>query len=321
MIALAERIRAHELVGFDTSRALPRAASNNEAVASLRPFTPETYLERGGYAGSLYAPTDAASLAWRVSFLRETMPSLPVSHRGETIDPGTFWPKLAEYNGTCATATGRKMQSQFRLDHATFQRCLWIGEQHDMLFALPHWSEPGTAPQNGPLNYFRDVGLVRALHSNNRAPAIADRLAQKAHEGAVISALCEAAGVRAKGRVWRSGADEIDLILDWANSRKTWAIEITSAPYKKLTKGSYRGFDETHADRRIVVDRGIPDRQPTGGIDRMTLMEVLRDVMTQSRQCCRHATDEGRVTAFNIGKAFSSKSDNMLCQEAAVGLS
>ena len=63
----------------------------------------------------------------------------------------------------------------------------------------------------------------------------------------------------------------------------TWlAARADSPPKRKRLLTLFHAQGLVPADRRIVVDQGLPHRQPTGGIDRMTLMEVLYYVIDAS---------------------------------------
>ena len=70
----------------------------------------------------------------------------------------------------------------------------------------------------------------------------------------------------------------IDLVLEWTGSPERWAIEITSSQTKKLSEGFHRGCEETNPTRAIVIQRKNGPVGGRDGIERMQLMEVLREL-------------------------------------------
>lgn len=52
----------------------------------------------------------------------------------------------------------------------------------------------------------------------------------------MIAALTGAAGMAVRARGYRIGQDEIDLVLNWPQSRSPWAIEISASEEKALTR-------------------------------------------------------------------------------------
>ncbi|MGN6497825.1 MAG: hypothetical protein ACTHK5_10895 [Tsuneonella sp.] len=244
----------------------------------IRPFTLAQHLTRGGYTGSLYAPSALRARQWRERWLREALPLLPLDQRGASIDAAHFWPLLAELNGQ---GLGR-LQRALRLDSATLRYAVATAEQRGLLFPLPFWTCPDTtdAPPP-PLRYWRDSALVADLQRRGDYVSRIKGWDEKRWEGFVIAALVGAAGIAVRARGYRLGEDEIDLVLDWPQSQRPWAIEISASRNKRLSRGNWRAFEETAADRLIVVDAGPEGRgRRARGEEPMRLIEALREVRT-----------------------------------------
>jgi hypothetical protein len=246
-------------------------------VPFVRPFTLAQHFTRGGYAGSLYAGSAIRARQWRESWLREELPLLPLDQRNSSIEPAQFWPLLAELNGH---ALG-KLQRALRLDNASLARAVAVAEQRGLLFPLPFWTPPDATVAPPPLRYWRDSALVADFQRRRENLRRVEHWDEKRWEGFVIAALVGAAGMAVRARAYRMGEHEIDLILNWPQSRRPWAIEISVSRNKRLSQGNWRGFEEAEAERLIVVDAGPEGRsRRVRGEEPMRLMEALREVRT-----------------------------------------
>lgn len=246
-------------------------------VPFVRRFTLAQHFTRGGYAGSLHAGSASRARQWRERWLREGLPLLPLDQRDSIIDPAQFWPLLAELNGQ---GLGR-VQRALRLDNATLARAVALAEQRGLLFPLPLWTPPDAKDAPPPLRYWRDSALVADLQRRREKVSRVKGWDEKRWEGFVVAALAGAAGMAVRARGYRIGQDEIDLILDWPQSRRPWAIEISASRNKRLSQGNWRAFEEAEAGRLIVVDAGPEGRsRRVRGEEPMRLMEALREVRT-----------------------------------------
>jgi hypothetical protein len=242
-----------------------------------RPFTLAQHLTRGGYTGSLNARSALRARQWRERWLREALPLLPLDQRGASIEAAEFWPLLAELYGQ---GLG-KLQRALRLDNATLRYAVAVAEQRGLLFQLPFWTRPDTTDTPPPLRYWRDSALVADLQRRGDYVSRIKGWDEKRWEAFVIAALVGAAGIAVRARGYRLGQDEIDLVLDWPRSQRPWAIEISASRKKRLSPGNWRAFEETEADRLIVVDAGPEGRSRRArGEEPMRLIEALREVRT-----------------------------------------
>lgn len=262
------------LDGLDVSSVPLIGVVEDAPVTFVRPFTLAQHFTRGGYAGSLHAGSAPRARQWRERWLREELPLLPLDQRDSVIEPAQFWPLLAELNGHGLS----KLQRALRLDSATLARAAAVAEQHGLLFRLPFWAPPDATEAPPPLRYWRDSALVADLQRRREYLTRVTGWDDKRWEGFVIAALTGAAGTEVRARGYRMGQDEIDLVLDWPRSRP-WAIEISASRNKRLSPGNWRAFEETEAERLIVVDAGPEGRSRRAqGEERMRLIEALREV-------------------------------------------
>ena len=266
------RFRAHEVLRPRLRDVADAPINGKDAL--LRQFTLEDCWLRGGYEGSLLAPTDERSFAWRGDFIRDNLPLLPQDRRGRSIDSSSLWSTVATLNGSSQVAIQRRLG----LDAAKLERLLQVAEQQDLLFRLPYWAPRGQTTELLPLVYLSDTGLLHRLLGERMPRTMAGRLRGKSYEGFVIAALITAAGDGATARVWARGQDEIDLILEWAGGAKRWAIEITYSQTKRLSSGFYRGCEETGATRAIVVQGKVVGSIGPDDAERMPLINALREV-------------------------------------------
>lgn len=265
------------LDGMATPSASLIGVNEDAPLPLVRPFTLAQHFTRGGYAGSLYAGSAPRARQWRERWLREELPLLPLDQRDSIIEPAQFWPLLAELNGLAL----EKVQRALRLNSATLERAVAVAEQRGLLFPLPLWTPPDAMDAPPPVRYWRDSALAADLQRRREYVSRVKGWDEKRWEGFVIAALAGAAGMAVRARGYRMNQDEIDLVLDWPRSRRPWAIEISASRNKKLTPGNWRAFEETEAERLIVVDAGPEGRSRRArGEEPMRLIEALREVRT-----------------------------------------
>lgn len=269
-------IAAHRVLDFELEESSTAVGLAGGPAQRLRDFTLAAHFTRGGYAGSLYAPSNIRSEQYREAWLRKELPSLPPDQRGEPIDAERYWTLLAELNGVGLD----RLQRELRLSNAVMADALALTEQRGIIYTLPFWSPPGATPDRKPLTYWRDTGLV--TNRQRRHSARHERVRswdEKRWEGFVIGALAGGAGPGVIARVYRVEGDEIDLVLDWPGRARPWAIEISRSRQKRLSPGNCRAIEATEAERVIVVDAGAlgRDRRATGEYP-MRLIEALREI-------------------------------------------
>jgi hypothetical protein len=112
--------------------------------------------------------------------------------------------------------------------------------------------------------------------------ALWDRRRDLSWEGFAISCIIRAVGIRARVSYWTAPDGEIDLVLDWLQSRECWAIEITLGRNKKMKTYFERGCGEVQATRAILLHNAIVgapkikwDRSMARNVEIMTLEDAL----------------------------------------------
>lgn len=297
MIDPFETLEAHHALGREPVPLATSAGAIGVTADAAPIFDLESMWHRGRFRPSLLAETPERSEAWRAQYALEGLPLLPPLVEGARIasDP---WRWLARENGR----EERKLQERSGLRKDDFIRLRQIAEQQDVLFQLPFWQPPDERAIPDHLLYWSDsgalhwqLGLREQLLANWRSPPpdgpsdkqrrILKKPRETSWEGFAISSLLRAAGIRAKGNVWRAPDGEIDLILLWPEARSTWAIEITLGRKKPLSPGFDLGCKVTQAERGIIVfnDRiGKPKvtwpRRLSRVVEVMKLEDALREV-------------------------------------------
>lgn len=256
-------------------------------------FDLETMWHRGRFARSLLALNGPSSDLWRAENSDDLLPfrpDLPL-HSPLVDDP---WRWFALHNGREES----RLFKQSRLQRDAFDRLRQSGEQRDVIFRLPPWSPPGEPSSRPSFVYLTDSGILHHLLGlpeaelrawERRSLRFRDELwdcrRQLSWEGFAISCLARAAGARARASYWTAPDGEIDLVLDWSQTRECWAIEITLGRNKKLKCYFEQGCGEVQATRAILLHNsmvGAPkikwDRGMSRKLEIMTLEEALLEV-------------------------------------------
>ncbi|KQS02180.1 hypothetical protein ASG11_15480 [Sphingomonas sp. Leaf357] len=285
-------VEAHDLLLTEAVGPLLEVGLRESDATSLR-FTLNDLRRRGRYLPALLAPTDNRAAAWVGDRLLPELPFFPddVSWDFSGI---SVWEELARSHGEWAAGT----QKRSRMKQGAFNRLLASGEQQNLLYRLPMWTEPGDADQQKHKLYVTDPGVLhRLLGWDQRTyahgplgvgPARVEafwRLRERSWEGFVVTSITRAAGVRARATVWEGLPGEIDLILEW--QRETWAIEVTRGRNKVFRELHGAGHRATSATRPIILvyddEVGVPLLKGASRlghrVECMTLMQVLREVM------------------------------------------
>lgn len=284
-------IEAHHGIRRAHSAALIGLASDQPAVLEpVGSFDIQRMWFRGRFARSLFAPSGLESDQWRARNEDELLPlggDLP-GHSPLAPHP---WRWFAIENGH--EETGLLKRSRLRRD--TFDRLRDVGEQRDLIFRLAPWSPPGEPSPWPDFIYLTDSGILHHLlglpeaelndwqrRSLRYRDAVWDRRRELSWEGFAISCLVRAVGARGRASYWTAPDGEIDLILEWSQSRECWAIEITLGRSKRIKSHFERGCGEVQATRAILLHNslvGAPkikwDRDMARNLEIMTLEEAL----------------------------------------------
>ena len=263
---LAGRVDYLELAPIDLAELVPSAGDAD------RLWT------RGGFPESLLAEDDAASLAWRRSFIRSYLerevpmfaPRLP----GETI--GRLWTMLAHAQGSAL--------NQSRLAASLAVSTPAVGRYVDLLVDLllvrrlrPWSGNAGKRLVKTPKIYIRDSGLTHALLDlTTWDDVLGHPVAGASWEGFVIENLIAAAGERRTPYYYRTAdGAEVDLLFERAG-RVEMMIEIKRSTAPELSKG-FRSAQDVLRPKEAYLLHGGSDTWPIGkAVTAMSLAELMR---------------------------------------------
>lgn len=265
--SLAGRIRHLELSGVDAGEVGPRQL--------------DALWLRGGFPDSLLAKTDAASLRWRMDFIRtyleRDIPQLGPRVPAETLR--RLWTMLAHQQGGLLNAAS--LARALAVDGKTIASYLDLLVDLLLLRRLPPWH--GNVKKRlvkAPKVYVRDSGLVHALLGiGEREALLAHPVAGGSWEGLCIESLIAAAPADTEAYFFRTAAGaEIDLLLKLPGARKPWAIEIKRGLTPKIERGFHIACEDVKPARRFVVYGGVERFPIADGIEAIALLDLIREL-------------------------------------------
>jgi hypothetical protein len=243
---------------------------------------------RGGFPDSLLTQSDAASLRWRVDFIRTYLerdvaqfaPRMPAESLRR------FWTMLAHRHGGLLSLAD--LARSLDVTGKTVGRYIDLLVDLLLVRRLPAWhANVGKRLVKSPKVYLRDSGLVHALLG------IADEESLLSHpvvgaswEGHVLESLLTAIATSERPDVqpyfYRTvGGAEIDLLLRWPDG-DTWAIEIKRSMRPKPDRGFHEACADLDPSRRFVVFDGR-ERVPVGsGVEGIPLRDLALEVRARA---------------------------------------
>jgi hypothetical protein len=235
---------------------------------------------RGGFPPSLLAASDAASLRWRLDFIRtyleRDIPQLGPRIPAETLR--RLWTMLAHSQGGLLNAAA--LARALAVDGKTVASYIDLLVDLLLVRRLPPWH--GNVKKRlvkSPRIYVRDSGLVHALLGiEDREALLAHPVAGASWEGLVIESLIAAAPIGTEAWFFRSAAGaEIDLLLKLPGRRKPWAIEIKRGLASKLERGFHAGRDTVRPERCFVVYGGAERFPLAEGVEAIALGDLIEE--------------------------------------------
>ncbi|MDD2928322.1 MAG: ATP-binding protein [Sideroxydans sp.] len=268
--SLAGRIIFHELGPFDVSEVQP-------GFTALQDF----WL-RGGYPPSWLATSDAASFAWRESFiathLERDIPAFGIRVPGTTLR--RFWQMIAHMHGQLWNAS--RLASGFGVSAPTVQHYLDILEATYMLRRLPPLqANLGKRLVKSPKVYLRDSGLLHALLGIGSLNDLAGHpIVGASWEGWVLEQIAQLIGAQWQLSFYRtaSGA-EIDIVAERGKRKIGFEIKFSSAPAP--SKGFWLSIDDLKLERAYIVapvESGYPLAPNVEVVSAAQLADVVRDL-------------------------------------------
>ena len=273
---------------MDLLRQSSESFADRISFVELTPFQPDEIVNigpggidnlwlRGGFPQSFLRDSDAASLQWRLDFIR-TYIERDVPHFGLQVDAERlelFWRMLANDQGELLNA--HRYARSLGVSGHTVARYLEILEKLLLVRILKPWfGNSNKRLVKAPRPFVRDSGILHALLAIETTDALrGNSVVGKSWEGFVIAALIDAAGDRVRPYFYRTAAGaEADLILELTAQRR-WAFEIKLSSAPKVDRGFHTAADDLAVERRILVHRGNENFPIREGSEAMTLMASL----------------------------------------------
>ena len=268
--SLAGRICFHELAPFDVGEIAP-------GYVQLQDF----WL-RGGYPLSWLAQSDAASFAWRESFiathLERDIPSFGIRVPGTTLH--RFWQMLAHLHGQLWNAS--RLAAGFGVSAPTVQHYLDILEATYMLRRLqPLQANLEKRLVKSPKVYLRDSGILHALLRIASLNDLAGHpIVGASWEGLVLEQIAQLIAPQWQLSFYRtaSGA-EMDVVAERGNRRIGFEIKFSSAP--ALTKGFWSAMSDLNLEKAYIVapvESGYPLTPKVEVVPAAGLANILADI-------------------------------------------
>ncbi len=236
---------------------------------------------RGGFPESLLAESDAASLRWRVDFIRtyleRDVPQLGPRVPAETLR--RLWTMLAHQQGGLLNAAA--LARALAVDGKTVAGYLDLLVDLLLVRRLAPWH--GNIRKRlvkSPKVYVRDSGLVHALLGiGDREALLAHPVAGSSWEGLAIESLIGAAPGGTGANFFRTSAGaEADLLLALPGHRQPWAIEIKRGLAPKIERGFHHACESVRPERRFVVYGGVERFPLADGIEAISLGDLCSEV-------------------------------------------
>ena len=238
---------------------------------------------RGGFPSSYLAPSDAASLRWRLSFIRSYLerdiPQFGIRVPSSALDK--FWTMLAHIHGGLLNT--QQLGNALEVSWNTVRHYLDLMEDLLLIRRLQPWSNNlGKRLVKSPKLYIRDTGLLHALLNLPREDDVLRHpVVGASFEGLVIEALIAAMPDGAKASFYRTQAGaEIDLVIEFSAGRRA-AIEIKSSTAPRLSRGFHAGCEDLEPFAKLLVYPGPAAFPAPNGTEAMSINAAEKWVAAQ----------------------------------------
>ena len=214
----------------------------------------QTLWLRGGFPGSYTAADEAASWAWRESFVRHfldtDLPALGIRVEPELMR--RFWRMAAHLHGQLFNASA--IANSLGLSAPTVARYLDHLCASLMLRRLePYHANLGKRLVKSPKVYVRDSGLLHHLLNIREVDDLLGHPSTGASwEGFVVEQVCGRLDPASLVSFYRTAAGaELDLVVETGSRKIGIEVKFSSAP--KVTKGFWQACEDVGVDRAYVV--------------------------------------------------------------------
>lgn len=273
-----------DYIASRTPHAAPHGpgASAEKAMAeptNLPPPNLDAHWLYGGLPESLYAESAEASLRFRNGILDDL---LIRDYREFNVTPASRLPEVLRY---LANQNGAEFDiaSCALLKAPELRSVIYLFEHLGLVRRLPNFPAGSSASMGKRPRYFiRDSGLLHALLGIATIAELRTHAAiGGSWEGYAVESLIAAAGPSASAQFYRArrgnDVDEIDLVLSFAGSGATLAIECKVSASARPEAGFSRACGIVKATDQFLVHSDAVSRS-TGSIPRLTLSDAIRRV-------------------------------------------
>ncbi len=236
---------------------------------------------RGGFPDSLLATSDAASLRWRMDFIR-TYLERDVPQLGPRIPAETLrrlWTMLAHQQGGLLNAAA--LARALAVDGKTIASYLDLLVDLLLVRRLTPWhANTRKRLVKSPKVYVRDCGIVHALLGvSDREALLSHPVSGGSWEGLAIESIIAAAPAGTDAHFFRTATGtEIDLLLRIPGHRTPWAIEIKRGLAPKLEPGFPAACDTVKPERRVIVYGGTERFPLNEEVEAVPLVELCKEL-------------------------------------------
>ena len=235
---------------------------------------------RGGFPDSYLSRTDAASLRWRLNFIK-TYLERDIPQFGPRIPAETlrrFWTMLAHAQGGAFNAA--KFAGNLGVDGKTIASYLNLLVDLLLVRRLPPWHKNiGKRLVKSPKVYVRDSGIVHALLGlETLDDLLSHPVVGASWEGFVIENLLSIIPSTVVANFYRtSGGAEVDLVLTFPK-KEVWAIEIKRSLSPTVEKGFYYACEDIEATQRFVIYPGTDHFPLSHQIEVISLLGLMQEI-------------------------------------------
>jgi uncharacterized protein len=264
--SLAGRVRYLELTPF--------------CLLELSPEDADRLWLRGGFPESFLAPSEAASMAWRMDFIQSYL-ERDIPQFGPRIAATTlrrFWTMLAHTQGGLLNAAS--LARSLGADQKTVANYLDLLTDLFLLRRLMPWhSNVGKRLVKSPKIYLRDSGVLHALLAIHDFESLMGHAVLGAsYEGFVIETLLSQSSARCTPYFYRTSAGaEIDLLLSWGES-ELWAIEIKRSLDPRPRRGFHHARQDLQPTRSFVAYPGRERFPISEGVEAIGISALAAEI-------------------------------------------
>jgi uncharacterized protein len=252
-------------------------------MLELAPKDADRLWVRGGFPDSFLAVSSAASMAWRVDFIRSYL-ERDIPQFGPRISATVlrrFWTMLAHTQGGLLNAAA--LARSLTADQKTIANYLDLLTDLFLLRRLPPWhGNVGKRLVKSPKIYVRDSGVLHALLGiGDKEALLGHAISGASYEGFVIETLLSQAPAHCTAYFYRTSAGaEIDLLLAWSET-EFWAIEIKRSLDPKPRRGFYHARQDINPSRSFVVYPGAERYRISEEIEAIPVSMLAAEIAQQ----------------------------------------